>query len=421
MGSGKYTIQDQMPQENMLAGLGPKTIPAFGPESVVITKREFVGDIKTSAVPGAFSTQSFPIQPGNPTSFPWLSNIASAYTEWSMQGLVYEFISSSSDSVISSADNTSLGTVVLSTNYDSLAYTTNVQCQNSEFAVSGKCSNNLLHMVECKYRDGPLSTLYVRTGAVPPNRDIRLYDQGVVQCSISGNQGINAIIGQLYVSYKIVFKKAILPGAISLAYQAPILFAFLNYGDITSGSLGRFRTLLLGTASAGTKYQPMPALNVPSFYVPNQYMTYGLSNVAGSTQSILSFFALGMYRVKMSYDLLFVLNGADAQIYSWRSTLALAKEVGNSHTYPTGSAQVDGSCWHPLAAIPLVTPIVGNGICHRSLDVMLNVTEMNDVAVDGRLCYTMVPCFGSGVNAAPGSPYIMYNNIQLTVEFLNGV
>ena len=421
-GSGKYVLSDQMPQENMVAGLGPKTIPSFGEESILLCRREYVGSVRSPVAAGTFGTTSYPIQPGNITSFPWLCNIASAYTEYSFLGLVYEFISSSSDSVISTADNTSLGTVVLSTNYDSLAYTTNIAALNSTFAVSSKISNNCLHMVECKNRDNnPLSTLYIRTGAVPANRDIRMYDNGNFQISISGCQASNQIVGDLYVSYKIALRKAVLPGSIALAYAAPVLFAYLNSGDITSGggTLGRLRLPLALATVSGTNAQAIPQMNVPSFYVGNQFMTYGLSPNLASSQYILSFFALGYYRVRLSYDLYFTLYSTDPIISAWKTTIGLYKESGNSKTFPAPSGYADGALWNPSQTIPV--GVATNSAMHRSIDILLDVRVMDDVAADGRMCNAWVPCFGSIASSAGGAVAMLYNNVNMTVEYLNGV
>jgi len=49
--------------------------------------------------------------------------------------------------------------------------------------------------------------LYVRSGAVPANADIKLYDLGFFQLSTQGQQAANVNLGELWVSYDIAFYK----------------------------------------------------------------------------------------------------------------------------------------------------------------------------------------------------------------------
>jgi len=72
-----------------------------------------------------------------------------------------------------------------------------------------KPTENLMHAVECATKETILAQRYVRTGSVPSNQDLRLYDYGNFQFSTQGNPIQD--IGELWVSYCVEFFKPILP------------------------------------------------------------------------------------------------------------------------------------------------------------------------------------------------------------------
>jgi len=118
----------------------------------------------------------------------------------------------SSDAVLSSATNSALGTVIMATEYDSLnpGFLNKQIMENHDMANSSKPSVSFLHPVECKRSVTSVNVQYVRTGPVPANGDIRLYDLGVFQLATQGQQANGGVIGELWVSYEVeLFKPQI--------------------------------------------------------------------------------------------------------------------------------------------------------------------------------------------------------------------
>lgn len=178
---------------------------------VVISHVEYLGDINPSA---DFSVTAFPINPGLPQTFPWLSQISEAFEQYEFQGLCFHFKSMSSSSVLSSGANTSLGTVILATEYNSVlpAFTSKAQMENHEFSESVKPSQSITHMIETKRSQSTLTRLYVRNQPPENDADIRLYDLGKFQIATQGMQNtisatVNNSIGELWVTYQIKFFK----------------------------------------------------------------------------------------------------------------------------------------------------------------------------------------------------------------------
>lgn len=212
-GSGAYAPMNFEVDNNSFM----KEITANGPPSVwttssrpfVVRHREYLGPVISSSNAGAFSLASYAIQPGLPQTFPWLSNIARNFQQYTIKGMLFEFVSTSSDALNST--NTALGTVVMATNYNSLEadWTSKIQMMQTEFASTSKPSCSILHPIECKPELTTIEVLNVRTGAVPANGDIRVYDLGKFQIATVGCQGTSVNLGDLWVTYEISFLKPV--------------------------------------------------------------------------------------------------------------------------------------------------------------------------------------------------------------------
>lgn len=200
-GWGDYTVHD-----NSL--LYPdKIVPQFGEDSIRVKKREYIAQIDAFQT---FTNLQIPIQPGLDTSFPWLSRIAANYEQYHINGMVFQYVSTSSDAIASTSD-LGLGTIALATDYDAQdpAFVNLPQMLGSMFSNSGKPSENIMHAIECAPNEQAQKLYYVRTGDVPSGADIRLYDLGTFQIATDRMPGDYDGAGQLWVSYDITFTKSV--------------------------------------------------------------------------------------------------------------------------------------------------------------------------------------------------------------------
>lgn len=149
------------------------------------------------------------INPGLDSTFPWLSQIAMAFQEYKWRGLIFTYKTQSSDLVTGS--NPSLGTVIMSTDYNSVEeqFVDKRSMENYEYTTSSKPSLSFVHMVETAKNQTAHPTLYTRDGPPPANADLRLYDIGAFSIATQGMQTTDptATIGELWVSYEIEFLK----------------------------------------------------------------------------------------------------------------------------------------------------------------------------------------------------------------------
>lgn len=175
-------------------------------QGFIVRHREYIGDLNTSQ---AFQNYVFDLNPGIATTFPWLCEVASNFEEWVPRGIIFEFKSTSSDSVVSNNANAALGTVIMATEYNPYngAFANKQQMENYEWAKSCKPSQSMMHGVECSKNQNPMGSYFVRTGAVPLSQDKRLYDIGSFQIAAAGMQSNGAACGELWCSYEIELRK----------------------------------------------------------------------------------------------------------------------------------------------------------------------------------------------------------------------
>jgi len=198
-GFGDYRVKRNTVADNTA---GPPTFAGDG--GIRINHREFIGDVSS---PGsAFNLVQYSINPGLAASFPFLSTLTSAFEQYDIEGMVYEFKSTSGTAVGST--NTALGVVIMATNYDVLdpPFASKVEMEAYQFATSTVPSASVLHAIECARDKSAMPISYVRTNTAPSNSDLRMYDHGLFQIATQGQQAA-CVIGELWVTYSVKLMK----------------------------------------------------------------------------------------------------------------------------------------------------------------------------------------------------------------------
>lgn len=194
LGFGKYTVQEN----TVIHGNPPPTFLNTGAErqGIEVCHREFLGNVSGSV---AFSSRSFPINPGCKSTFPWLNNLARNFTEYEMLGLVFEYVPTSG---YVGGGTPALGAVMLSTNYNvhEPPYPDKVTLTSSEFCVTTVPADHALHPIECRARDNLTNKLLIRGDFTTVDRG--LYDLGNFQVSTEGMTSAY-VVGELWVTYHV--------------------------------------------------------------------------------------------------------------------------------------------------------------------------------------------------------------------------
>jgi len=214
-GFGAYHVRS-----NVLMGQVPQVSnPSDVEGGLVISHREYLGDVITSATPGAFSIQDFVINPGTARTWEWLAQIAVNYEQWKPQGILFAFKSTSADALNST--NTALGTVIMATQYNPYNgdFKTAAEMMSYEYSTSGRPSEDIIHMIECDPHQGAISTFFTQTKniSLSADGDRRFLQLGKFYLATTGFQGAKVNIGQLWVTYQICLLKPKLFQSLGLA------------------------------------------------------------------------------------------------------------------------------------------------------------------------------------------------------------
>lgn len=204
LGSGDYSVSKNSLVSSVRASGEIPMMHSSG-QTIVVRHREYLGDILSST--NFAISNTYPLNPGLESSFPWLAQLAANYQEYTWKGAVYHYVPTSGASVAST--NTALGSVMISTNYRSTApaYTNKQQMLNDFFATDARPTEPFCHPIECDPKENPYNVQYIRTASVPTGEDPKTYDLGVVTVATQGCPATGNALGELWVTYEIELRK----------------------------------------------------------------------------------------------------------------------------------------------------------------------------------------------------------------------
>jgi hypothetical protein len=162
----------------------------------IIKHREYVMDITASATVGAFKVQSLPVNPGQITTFQWLSRIAANYESYQFEKLQFAYETE--------APTTLGGTLILTLDYDAA----DLPPLSKQQAMAYRSSVRSAPWTACEHNSfredlTKLKSNFVRPGAQPAGTDIKTYDIANLFIMSQGVATGGATLGELYVDYTI--------------------------------------------------------------------------------------------------------------------------------------------------------------------------------------------------------------------------
>jgi hypothetical protein len=186
--------------------VAPTVVPDFGPNSVRITHKEYLGNVDGST---KFEYRQYPLNPGMATTFPWLSGIARNYQQYRMNGVIFQYVSTSAFAL--GTTNSALGKVILATNYNAEdpSFTSTVGMLATQFSNYCRPADSIQHAIECAPTETANNVYYVRTDLDGTGKDLRLTDIGFTEIATEGMQS-SSEVGGLWITYDITLMKPIL-------------------------------------------------------------------------------------------------------------------------------------------------------------------------------------------------------------------
>lgn len=206
-----------------------------------VSKKEYLFDVFSPAVPSAFTTNKFQANPGLGALCPFLGQIAGNYDKYRFRKLILYY-----EPVVTDSSSTGqMGVVLLAFNTNPAAATFATKQQMSEYdgSLSFKICESGVIGVECDSSKSAKEWLFVRSGSVPSGQDIKTYDFGSF---VIGTSGISSAafpagtqIGEIWCEYEVEL-------------ASPKLYDAMGYSNLADcfygpGSGGLTAALPLGT------------------------------------------------------------------------------------------------------------------------------------------------------------------------------
>lgn len=281
-GHGDYGAKSNVEYNTLIKGGGVGFESTFntGKRGVRVCNREYVGDL-VSAGAGFAIMMNHIAQPGLAGSFPWLSNSAAAYETYRFHGLVYEYVSTSTNYAATSA----LGVVVMAAQHraDASGFTSRMAIENSEHCVSARPDRNILYGVECVM--SAQNEYFVRSGATSTPTITEDFSKLTVATSgITAPLGTS--LGELWVTYDVELFNPKIPNVVG------------GYANIYCSVSNNANPL--GTSNQGIEVGASYLVNVES---AARKITFGASGGA-----------IGVGQVGMVYDVHIYWNGTSAVV-----------------------------------------------------------------------------------------------------------
>lgn len=260
---------------NLVRGAGSH-VPSFGTNRVIVSRREYIGRVVSDTVPGRFKLTKYRINPGENSTFPWLCAIAQNFESYKPLSLVFEFKSTSGESVGST--NTALGVVAMAPQYNAFAPdpTNRQQLEAFSGAISVAPYENALCGVECKQTLRSSASLLIRNpyssqAAQESGPYDSLFDLGDFFIATDGCQGSAVALGELWVTYRMeLFNPVLSP-------QFPWNFMYrANLTSPTPVDLNDWRNVLGGTIKQVGDVEVVPDVGSPTGLILNGVIVGGL-------------------------------------------------------------------------------------------------------------------------------------------------
>lgn len=206
-GKGSYN-----PVSNSLVA-GGDPVPSFvaSPDgsTITITHREYIGDVYAPNSGDVFQNTAYSVNPGIERTFPWLSQIAQNYDEYTLHQCMFSYRSTVADFASASGQ---VGQVIMATIYNASAdpFADKAQMMQYDASMSCKTSESMIHGVECdpSKLSGPVGR-FVRANPVLVGQDVNNYDHGLFNIAVTETPPTyaNQAMGELWVSYTVQLRK----------------------------------------------------------------------------------------------------------------------------------------------------------------------------------------------------------------------
>jgi len=226
--NSKSSIQ-QPRARNMITARGNARNQTTTRRRMIIEEDEYIAEVTVANQPN-FNNVQYSINPGNATTFPWLSTLAQRFEKYRFQYLQFYY----KREVSEFATNGQVGKVMMSFDSDASdpGPSGKQQLEDTEPHVDAMPCENMSFDIPTRELARMTDAFFVRPGGLPGGSDIKTYDVGNLNVATIGIQN-NVSVGELHVRYRVELLIPVLESA-----QAPNNNSVSVYQSTTSEAAG---------------------------------------------------------------------------------------------------------------------------------------------------------------------------------------
>jgi len=242
-----------------------------------IVHREFIQDVVAGAgTPSVFNDVSLPVNPGQTTTFPWLSSIAGRFESYQFRKLKFCYETEAPSSLG--------GTLVLSLDYDASdpSPTSKQQALAYRNAVRSAPWTTCCHSSDLEDLSKQKSQ-FVRPAGQPVGTDIKMYDTGNLNVISQGVTTAGATLGELYVEYDVLLMTPVLENFSQSGFAGSAASAALGAALIAPITFGGSLPITLSGPTATVSGAQIGAEYSLNFFAGTGGATASLAIGAGIT------------------------------------------------------------------------------------------------------------------------------------------
>jgi len=178
-------------------------------KSILISESEYISEIAVANQPNFNVPLNLPINPGQASTFPWLSTIAKQYEKYCFKSLQFVY---KPEVTQFNPTSSAVGKVMLSCDYDAADSPPASKQQVEDTDPHADCMpyekmTLILDPRECHKNS---DAKFVRPAGLPGGNDIKTYDCGNLYVSNQGQTGNGVNLGELHVVYTVELSVPIL-------------------------------------------------------------------------------------------------------------------------------------------------------------------------------------------------------------------
>lgn len=296
------------------SGIGATSFKSGRARTITVQNEEFIGAVTVANQP-SFNVVSYAINPGQSSTFPWLSLMAPQWEKYTFNMLEFYFKREVSEFATAGA----AGKVILSADFDAsdAPPTTKQQMEDSVPHADGMpCENITIRLPKNQMHLNSLAK-YVRRGGLPGGADIKTYDVANLHVATQGIPA-NSEVGELRVRYSCTFSVPVLDSTTAIPANNSIAY----FQTLTSGAGESLATtvpyqVLFATATANG----IQAVNTAgSIVLPaGKYLVDVALNIRSAGGDVTSY-VISIQKNAADYIQDF-LNSTDFQALQWTQPL----------------------------------------------------------------------------------------------------